>query len=1131
MIAYTDRCAPLPNQKLFQGEEPIEEYVKAIQVIRNHRFEKIPDDIPVKVYYDFDYNINHKDDDFAEIFQIETAKWILKRILIVLSLYWKNKTNIDPIFNVSQSHRPTPVIINGKEKPPKYSFHIIITNIAATKALQKYLLVNQINPALDTLSKINEHIFLDKSKKQNEELLDIKVYGDGKQKLRSLNAVKDDEPERPMLMMSIDELNDLPIVNDISLIDADNANLIFNDNIVDTIVSYANNLHIHTEEIPQKQINFADEKGFTDLVNQNILESKYIDYANLIDKNLIATHCGMRSNRFKFIKASQHIGISFDIVYSILRDAPNNDRDENYDCYHQVEKEGAFKVGWSTILKLAEQSDAEKKKELDVKWRRKQSSFYIDFVLFRQTDYRMALTFLELCLKYNNENIVSQISPSSEKKWFMFSPSKTGDNFKWNYCDANIRKLIPTELKGYFLNYKNPLDEKMKLYEEEQQTLRQSFTGLKKNHKDYAELESKLTALSDKITNMEIKIKAVNALITKFETVETQNKIMRQLADLVSDMGFLMELDNNPTILCCANGVIDLEKKEFRPAKPSDLCSKSTNINYSTNHSQEVLDEIDFFFNQVFRNDEQRDYMWAHLASTLYGLNANQTFSFYNGDGSNGKSMLICLMELVLGDYCKPIPVSLITQKGPSIGGCSSEIYALKGCRLAVMQEPEKGERMQVGVMKILTGTDTITANEKFLPVVSFKCFFSLVVCSNYFFNIFSNDTGTWRRIKVIEFQTLFKDIGEIDDKTGKPYIIDNESVWLKDKTLKSKLECWKEAMLYKLVQIAFKTNGMVNDCKMVVQKTLEYRNSQNRMQQFIDEKIIIDPSKKVKKSILVEELKLWFDATFGIKTVKPQELFELLIKNDFECINEYFIGIDCKRHFVDEDVGVVKSKEELFIQKFNRYYEITNNNNDYVLTTSLEEWAKDEKLKINSSKTINEVLEKNLKIPKDNRKQKKVEVFGSPEKLPRYVWIGIKRRDVVVEDEPADIENITVEMNNVSMNEKQSCPTISVASVSTPSSIIVDEYGCAGCGVERVCKCNNPNYKEHRLNHQLFCIHCNNWKCRCGTDVYEKKIDGKSYYVENEIDGFIYEVISDEECGEEIGKYENKVPVFYKKI
>jgi len=65
-------------------------------------------------------------------------------------LWWKNETNINPIFNVLQSHRPIPVEIAGQEKPPKYSFHIVITNICATKKLQKYLLVNNINPALKT---------------------------------------------------------------------------------------------------------------------------------------------------------------------------------------------------------------------------------------------------------------------------------------------------------------------------------------------------------------------------------------------------------------------------------------------------------------------------------------------------------------------------------------------------------------------------------------------------------------------------------------------------------------------------------------------------------------------------------------------------------------------------------------------------------------------------------------------------------------------------------------------------------------------------------------------------------------------------------------------------------------------
>ena len=51
MIQYTER--------LRSGDlktDTVENYVKAIEVVGNNRFEKIPDNVPVKIYYDFDYN-------------------------------------------------------------------------------------------------------------------------------------------------------------------------------------------------------------------------------------------------------------------------------------------------------------------------------------------------------------------------------------------------------------------------------------------------------------------------------------------------------------------------------------------------------------------------------------------------------------------------------------------------------------------------------------------------------------------------------------------------------------------------------------------------------------------------------------------------------------------------------------------------------------------------------------------------------------------------------------------------------------------------------------------------------------------------------------------------------------------
>ena len=45
--------------------------------------------------------------------------------------------------------------------------------------------------------------------------------------------------------------------------------------------------------------------------------------------------------------------------------------------------------------------------------------------------------------------------------------------------------------------------------------------------------------------------------------------------------------------------------------------------------------------------------------------------------------------------------------------------------------------------------------------------------------------------------------------------------------------------------------------------------------------------------------------------------------------------------------------------------------------------------------------------------------------------------------------------------------------------------------------------------------------------ELYETTINGKSYYVTNEINGPIYAISEDEEVGDEIGKFVNGKPVF----
>ena len=65
-----------------------------------------------------------------------------------------------------------------------------------------------------------------------------------------------------------------------------------------------------------------------------------------------------------------------------------------------------------------------------------------------------------------------------------------------------------------------------------------------------------------------------------------------------------------------------------------------------------------------------------------------------------------------MGDYKGTVPISLVTQKRLGLGGTSSEVAQLKGIRFAVMNEPSKGDKINEGIMKELTGGDPIQARE-----------------------------------------------------------------------------------------------------------------------------------------------------------------------------------------------------------------------------------------------------------------------------------------------------------------------------------------------------------------------------------------------------------------------------------
>jgi len=387
-----------------------------------------------------------------------------------------------------------------------------------------------------------------------------------------------------------------------------------------------------------------------------------------------------------------------------------------------------------------------------------------------------------------------------------------------------------------------------------------------------------------------------------------KNNIMKESKEHFFDKRFLDKLDNNPYLLCFTNGVVDFEKQEFRATKPDDYVSLCTNIEYiemdATNieHSS-IKQEITDFMEQLFPDPPLNKYMWQHMAASLKGTNENQVFNIYTGTGRNGKSKLVDLISMALGDYKATVPITLVTSKRGCIGGASPEIAQLKGIRYACMQEPSENMTINEGVMKELTGGDPLSGRALYCDTITFSPQFTLVVCTNHLFDIKSTDDGTWRRIRVCDFESKFLD---------KPY--ENEKDFPKKKypyqfkckkDIDSRFETWAPYFISMLVKIAFETNGVVEDCPQVLAASQKYKMQQDYFTQFFEERILLIEGGTIKRKDLQNGFIEWYTELYGGKVPKGKDLYDFMDSKLGKCIRARYKGYRLIHSF-EQDLDVV---------------------------------------------------------------------------------------------------------------------------------------------------------------------------------------------------------------------------------
>lgn len=274
------------------------------------------------------------------------------------------------------------------------------------------------------------------------------------------------------------------------------------------------------------------------------------------------------------------------------------------------------------------------------------------------------------------------------------------------------------------------------------------------------------------------------------------------------------DFDIDKDLLNTKTGIIKLSTREVIEHNPEFYQSKLSNTSLSYDKPERWLQ----FMDEIFGKDEElKLFIQKAVGYSLTGSTEEQVMFFCYGTGQNGKSIFLNTITDIMGSYASSTQPETILMRSSSTGQANSDIARLKGARFVTSVEPNEGVRLNEGLVKQLTGGDTVTARFLYGKEFEFSPEFKLWIATNHKPVIRGTDDGIWRRIRLIPFTRKIPD-NQVDKKLGQKLRKEMPSIlnWALEG-----IALWKSEGL-----------GMP---KAVVEATKEYRNEMDVINSFLE--------------------------------------------------------------------------------------------------------------------------------------------------------------------------------------------------------------------------------------------------------------------------------------------------------
>jgi phage/plasmid-associated DNA primase len=376
--------------------------------------------------------------------------------------------------------------------------------------------------------------------------------------------------------------------------------------------------------------------------------------------------------------------------------------------------------------------------------------------------------------------------------------------------------------------------------------------------------------------------RAYNISKRRFFNDVFKNAVIKQAQYLFRKRGFIDSLDQNGDLLGVGNGVLQLANL----GRPQSILinyfhewpiSLYTKVPYRPFDPKEPWTQL--LLNaiaDIILEPDARIWIMLYLSTGLFRGLKEALALFWVGGGCNGKTFLLRMVAMVLGDnYATKLNIQLLTSDRESADKPNSAFMRLKKRGYGYFEESNKREILNTARLKEIVNPGDVTGRDLHQRQETFQMTATLVAASNYDFLVDTTDHGTWRRLKhyVSKVRFCSNPTNQYEKQEDPRYIHE----YIKDP------ECqiaFLSILVFFWERLQSEYNGQIKyvPCATLERESEIFRNSQDTLNRFITERIVISPGGETySMAVVAAKYFEWYSANIDTRKHVVSEMIQEL--------------------------------------------------------------------------------------------------------------------------------------------------------------------------------------------------------------------------------------------------------------